>query len=74
MVFIRFFSVWAAHCEKFTAIIDIYWECVRKFTMVFRGIKSFFSSQLRVKALGGKFIAKYLTDKPSRNLCANALY
>lgn len=37
MVFIRFFSVWAAHCEKFTVIIDIYWECVRNFTMVFWG-------------------------------------
>ena len=45
-----------------------------KFHDGFLGIKSFFFSQLRAKAPGGEFIAKYLTDKPSRNLCANALY
>ena len=63
MFFIRFFSAWAAQCEEFTAIIDIYWDCVRNFTMVFWGIKSFFSSQLRAKAPGDRSIAKYLTDK-----------
>ena len=42
IVFIRFFSVCAAHCEKFTAIIDIYWGSVRNFTMVFSGKIRFF--------------------------------
>ena len=74
MVFIRFFSARAAPCEEFTASIVIYWDCVRNFTMVFWGKNSFFFSQLRAKAPGDRSIAKYLTDKPPRNLGANALY
>lgn len=42
MVFIRFFSAQAAHCEEFTASIVIYWGSVRNFTMVFGGDKIVF--------------------------------